>query len=124
MFVDTFARFRELDAQVRHPLLQLTIDVGHVHCLEAGPVGGHIRAWGDRLVNVHIEDMAPGVHEHLMFGEGTVDFPDVIGALRDVGYAGGVNVELSRHSHDGARAVRRAAAFLAPLLGDRPGPSV
>jgi L-ribulose-5-phosphate 3-epimerase len=116
MFVDTFARFRELDERLRHPLMQLTIDVGHVHCNEAGPVGGHIRAWGGRLVNVHIEDMVQGVHEHLMFGAGTVDFPEVIGALREVGYPGGLNVELSRHSHNGVEAVRRSAAFLGALL--------
>jgi L-ribulose-5-phosphate 3-epimerase len=116
MFVDTFARFRVLGERLRHPLFQLTIDVGHVHCLESGPVGGHIRAWGGRLVNVHIEDMVRGVHEHLMFGEGTVDFPDVIAALRDIGYQGGLHVELSRHSHMAVDAVRRSAAFLKPLL--------
>jgi L-ribulose-5-phosphate 3-epimerase len=117
MFIDTFARFRALDERLRHPLFQLTIDVGHVHCLEPGPVGAHIRAWGGRLVNVHIEDMMRGVHEHLMFGDGTVDFPDVIAALRDVDYQGGLHVELSRHSHMAVEAVRRSAAFLKPLLG-------
>ena len=117
MFVDTLARFRALDERVGHPLFQLTIDVGHVHCLEDGPVGGHIRAWGSRLVNVHIEDMVRGVHEHLMFGAGGVDFPDAIAALRDVGYQGGLNAELSRHSYMAVEAVRRSAAFLKPLLG-------
>jgi L-ribulose-5-phosphate 3-epimerase len=116
MFVDTFARFQELDERIRHPLFQLTIDVGHVHCLESGPVGDHIRAWGGRLVNVHIEDMARGVHEHLMFGDGTVDFPDAIAALRDVDYQGGLNVELSRHSHKAVEAVLESAAFLRARL--------
>lgn len=116
MFIDTFERFRQLDARVRHPLFQLTIDVGHVHCVEDGPVADHLRAWAGRLVNVHIEDMARGVHEHLMFGEGTLDAPAAVDALGAVGYAGGLHVELSRHSHAAVDAVRRAAACLGPLV--------
>ena len=47
---------------------------------------------------------APGVHEHLMFGEGEIDFPPVLrGASARSATRGGVHVELSRHSHEGAR---------------------
>jgi sugar phosphate isomerase/epimerase len=117
MFIDTFARFGKLDARVGHPLFDLTVDLGHVHCLEDGPVADHVRAWGPRIANIHIEDMVRGVHEHLMFGEGTIDFPPILRALREVGYAGGVHVELSRHSHMAVDAARRSFAFLAPLVG-------
>ncbi|MDG3007290.1 sugar phosphate isomerase/epimerase family protein [Paludisphaera mucosa] len=116
MFIDTFERFARLDERVAHPLFDLTVDVGHVHCNEAGPIGDHVRKWGPRIANVHIEDMVEGVHEHLMFGEGTMDFPPILQALRDVDYRGGLHVELSRHSHMGAEALRRAHGFLSPLL--------
>lgn len=116
MFIDTFARFARLDERVKHPLFDLTVDVGHVHCIESGEPADYIRAWGPRVANVHIEDMIRGVHEHLMFGEGTVDFPPILLALREVGYRGGLHVELSRHSHMAVEAVRRSASFLAPML--------
>ena len=116
MFIDTFARFAQLDERIRHPLFDLTIDLGHVHCIEDGSVADHVRRWGPRIVNVHVEDMVKGVHEHLMFGEGTMDFPPMIRALRDVDYRGGLHVELSRHGHMGAEAARRAREFLAPRL--------
>jgi sugar phosphate isomerase/epimerase len=116
MFIDTFARFARLDERIRHPLFDLTVDVGHVHCVEVGPVADFIREWGPRIANVHIEDMVEGVHEHLMFGEGTMDFPPILDAFREVGYAGGLHVELSRHSPMGADALRQAREFLAPLL--------
>ncbi|WP_165066568.1 sugar phosphate isomerase/epimerase family protein [Paludisphaera rhizosphaerae] len=118
MFIDTFDRFARLDERVSHPLFDLTVDVGHVHCNERGPVAEHINSWGPRIANVHIEDMVEGVHEHLMFGEGTMDFPPIIAALREVGYRGGLHVELSRHSHMGDEALRRSREFLAPLLRD------
>ena len=60
--------------------------------------------------------MVRGVHEHLMFGEGTMDFPPIFAALREIGYAGGLHVELSRHSHTGVEAVRTARGFLGSFL--------
>jgi L-ribulose-5-phosphate 3-epimerase len=116
MFIDTFARFAQLDERVRHPLFDLTVDLGHVHCVEEGAVAEHLRVWGPRIANVHIEDMVRGVHEHLMFGEGTMDFPPMVQALQAAGYGGGLHVELSRHSHMAVEAVRRSAAFLSPWL--------
>lgn len=118
MFIDTLDRFDRLDQQIRHPLFQLTIDVGHVHCVEAGTVSDHLRRWGSRIINIHIEDMARGVHEHLLFGEGTMDFPPILAALAEIGYERGVHVELSRHSHLAPEAVRRSREFLAPILHD------
>ena len=117
MFLDTFARFESLDERVGHPLFNLTVDLGHVHCIEEEPVEDHVRRWGPRIRNIHVEDMVRGVHEHLMFGEGTMDFPPMFEALREVGYAGGVHVELSRHGHMGAEAVRLSRRFLGPLVG-------
>src|SRR5947209_7228070 len=66
MFIDTFARYARLDRRIDHPLFDLTIDLGHVHCVEDGPVADHVRAWSPRIANVHIEDMRRGVHDHLM----------------------------------------------------------
>ncbi len=116
MFIDTLDRFSRLDAQINHPLFQLTVDLGHVHCLDEGDIPALLRTWGERIVNIHIEDMKKGTHEHLMFGEGTMDFPSICAALGEIGYSGGVHVELSRHSHYGADAAQRAATFLKPLL--------
>ena len=59
--------------------------------------------------------MRRGVHDHLMFGEGEIDFADVFRGLREVDYRGGVFVELSRHSHDAVNAARKSLAFLRAL---------
>ncbi len=116
MFIDTLARFARLDERVRHPLFDLTIDIGHLHCNQEGDIPTLIRGWGDRMRNIHIEDMLPGIHEHLMFGEGTIDFPPIARALREIGYPGGAHVELSRQSHMAVEAVRASATFLRALF--------
>lgn len=126
MLVDTVDCYGELLAELTsHGVvttrLRLTIDVGHLHCQKELPIGKRIRQWRERLANVHIEDMCAGVHEHLMFGEGEIDFPPVIAALANIRYDGLLSVELSRHSHEGPQAALRAYNYLSPLIKDAGG---
>jgi L-ribulose-5-phosphate 3-epimerase len=121
MYIDTMSRYRDLlnqlsARQVDLQPFQLTIDIGHLHCMGEVPISEQLRAWADRLVNVHIEDMRRGMHEHLMFGEGEIDFPPVIAALREIGYHGVLGVELSRHAAEGPAAAQKAYDFLHPML--------
>lgn len=121
MFIDSMAAFEQLLARIDAPLLRLTLDIGHLHCQGETPPEAYIRRYAPRLVNVHIEDMRRGVHEHLMFGQGEIDFPPVIQALAASRYTGGVHVELSRHSHEAPEAAQRAYDFLAPLFDKAAG---
>jgi sugar phosphate isomerase/epimerase len=114
MFLETAGQFAELFDRVHHPLFGLTLDIGHLHCSNE-PIGPTLRRWKDVLWNVHIEDMRRGVHEHLMFGEGEIDFGEVMQTLREIDYPGGVFVELSRHSHDAFATARKALTFLRAL---------
>ena len=120
MLIDTIDRYNMLlsklaEEGVNTSRLHLTIDIGHLHCQGELPIAEKIRASKERIVNVHIEDMRAGIHEHLMFGEGEIDFQPVIAALAEIGYDGLLSVELSRHSHEGPDAARRAYNFLRPL---------
>jgi L-ribulose-5-phosphate 3-epimerase len=112
MLIDSMRAFESLLPRIDAPNLRLTLDVGHLHCQGETPIDAVIRRWAGRLVNVHIEDMRRGRHEHLMFGEGEIDFPPVLQSLKEVGYTGGVYVELSRHSHEGPEAAKEAFRYL------------
>jgi sugar phosphate isomerase/epimerase len=112
MFLDTLASFAEFQSRFNHPCLGLTMDLGHLHCQREGPIDRLIAQWKDHLWNVHIEDMRVGVHDHLMFGDGEIDFTPVLKALSEADYRGGVHVELSRHSHDAVNIARAALTFL------------
>ncbi|WP_200900399.1 sugar phosphate isomerase/epimerase family protein [Rubrobacter aplysinae] len=79
--------------------LSLALDTGH--CLVTGEREPEeaVREFAGSLGTVSIEDMPRGVHEHRPFGEGDMDVPAVLGALRKVGFGRLVCVELSRESH-------------------------
>ena len=81
----------------------------------AGPAAC-IRQFKDDIKNIHAEDMRRGTHEHLQFGEGEMDFTEVFEALKEINYAGPVNVELSRHSRNAVNSAAQAYDFLSQFL--------
>ncbi|MFC7108458.1 EboA domain-containing protein [Nonomuraea rubra] len=71
MLVDTIAGWHALRRALGAPDgFGLTLDIGHCRCNEPGPVPDCVTAAGPYLVNVQIDDMRRGTHEHLEFGEG------------------------------------------------------
>jgi L-ribulose-5-phosphate 3-epimerase len=118
MLIDSTGRFERMIHLVDSPRLKMTMDIGHLFCLSEVPIVNYIEKWQDYLVNIHIEDMQAGVHDHLMFGDGQIYFPPVIESLLNVGYAQGLHIELSRHSHMAAEIVRNAFDFLNPIIQD------
>ncbi len=113
MLVEDIAGWKRLrDDLGAPPAFGLTLDIGHCRCLEPVSVPECVLDVAEHLVNVQIDDMVRGVHEHLEFGKGEIDFPPVLRALRDSGYRGLVAVELPRHSHDAPGVARRSLEFL------------
>jgi len=118
MFIESFAQFARLAEMVDSPVFGLTVDIGHVHCVEDGPLEDYLREWAPLMYNVHIEDMFRGVHEHLRFGEGDIAFAPVMQTLAEIGYTGGVHVELSRHSHMAPVVLKESFEFLSQYVPD------
>ncbi|MEU8706367.1 sugar phosphate isomerase/epimerase family protein [Streptomyces sp. NPDC048565] len=109
----TLADFHHLRALLGDPgPLGLTLDIGHCQCLEPAAPVDCVKEAGPWLRHVQIEDMRRGVHEHLPFGDGEIDFPPVLDALAATGYTGLTVVELPRHSHAGPELARSSIDFL------------
>ena len=117
MIVDTVAkalRWRELAGSPDS--LGITIDIGHAIAVdEPGGAPGAIRAAGDLLFNVHVDDMPAGRHEHLPLGEGDLDLAATFAALDEVGFAGIAAVELPRHAGEAPMRARQSLRILESL---------
>ncbi|MFI6597705.1 sugar phosphate isomerase/epimerase family protein [Nonomuraea sp. NPDC050536] len=113
MLVETIADWRTLYEALGAPAgFGITLDIGHCRCNEPDPVPDCVATVASHLVNVQIDDMRRGVHQHLEFGEGEIDFPPVLRALTDAGYGGLVAVELPRHCHAAPAVAARSIDFL------------
>ncbi|MEV4490054.1 sugar phosphate isomerase/epimerase family protein [Micromonospora coxensis] len=119
MLIEDIAGWRWLRAALGDPArFGITLDIGHCRCLEPLPVPDCVHEVAAHLVNVQIDDMRRGVHEHLEFGAGEIDFPPVLRALADAGYRGLVAVELPRHSHAAPTVAARSLDFLCAARAD------
>ncbi|SFB58710.1 Sugar phosphate isomerase/epimerase [Amycolatopsis marina] len=96
--------------------LGITLDVGHCVAIEPASAADCIREAAPLLVNVQLDDMMPGVHEHLEFGTGQLDLAGTLAALMEVGYTGVAAVELPRHSHAAPEVARRSIEALRAAL--------
>lgn len=94
------------------PGLKLALDLGH--CLVTGERSppAATREFASHLGTVAIEDMRPGEHVHLPFGEGEMPIRACLDALDDIGFRGLVCVELSRESHRADTMIRQSLDFL------------
>ncbi|GAA1060743.1 sugar phosphate isomerase/epimerase family protein [Agromyces bracchium] len=118
MLVETVADALRLRAELGDPReFGLTVDLGHCVVVEPGGVEAALRAAGDLLVNVQVDDMLPHAHEHLELGTGALDLDLAFRTLAELGYDGVAAVELPRHSHAAPRLVRESIARLNDVIG-------
>lgn len=110
MAVDTVARYADVVTALGVDAPRLTLDIGHVYVNEEEPAVELIARHAEQLEQVQLEDMKRGVHDHLLPGEGDVDFVADLSALQGIGFRKTVCFELSRSSHmapDALRTCRR-----------------
>lgn len=93
----------ELVDVIGDPAVGICIDTGHAH-VSGIHVGSFIRMVGDRLKATHIDDNNRDGDTHLPPFFGSVDWRDVMQALRDIHYQGDFSFELgSQKMPDAAR---------------------
>lgn len=100
-----------------YPAVGLNFDIGHFFCVgEDLPTA--VRRLARHIGHVHLEDIAADrVHFHRVPGEGAIDFPGVLEALRQIGYDGWVTVELYPYIDDPDAAARQAREHVLGLCG-------
>lgn len=107
-------------AAVDCPALGVTFDTSHAHAQKLD-LPAAIRTFGGKLICTHISDNHGEGDEHLTPGNGTIDWPAVVAALRQIGYRGLFNLEIPGEDHPvpeiKALKVKHALAVAAWLLG-------
>ena len=75
--------------------LKVCLDTGHAAIFFGSRVGDAVRYIGNRLEAVHIHDNMGKIDEHLIPGDGIVDWEDFAIALGEIGYDKVVSLETS-----------------------------
>jgi sugar phosphate isomerase/epimerase len=94
LLIETADQYLEFARHFDSPYLGLNFDIGHFYCVKDDPAAT-VRKLAPLIRHVHLEDIAATrVHHHLIPGEGVIDFHGTLAALKEVGYAGWVTIEL------------------------------
>lgn len=100
---------REIDSQV----IGINCDIGHVFLCDADPMYA-IEQSAPYILQCHVENMACGIHNHLVPWEGDMDLPAYIAKLREVGFDGGLGLDLYQYEY--ADVCAKCAAYFRELL--------
>jgi sugar phosphate isomerase/epimerase len=115
LFLEYVAELRDWIDRLGHPRLGANLDVGHCQVMgESVPAA--VELLGDRIWNLHVEDIPGRKHYHLIPGEGTMDWQGLKSALRAVDYRRFLTVELYTHTENPQLAAEKSFAFLNGLL--------
>lgn len=109
LLIETADQYLEFAKHISSPFLGLNFDIGHFYCVKDDPADT-VRKLAPLIRHVHLEDIAATrVHHHLVPGEGVIDFHATLTALKEVGYAGWVTIELYTYHEnpDGAAKTAR-----------------
>jgi len=116
LLIETAAQFEEFMQYIKSPLVGLNFDIGHFYCVgdDPAPTVKRLAKW---TKHYHLEDIAATrVHHHLVPGEGAIDFPSTLAAIRATGYSGWITVELYPYVDDPDPAARTALERVQKLL--------
>ncbi|SDP64209.1 inosose dehydratase [Arthrobacter sp. ok909] len=77
-----------------------------------------IRKYPDRIRHVHLKDFRADPFQFLPLGEGDLDFPDIIRAVKESGYDSWLMVELDTYDGDPRAAAEISKKYLDKILAD------
>jgi sugar phosphate isomerase/epimerase len=116
LLIESTEQYLAFAERLSSPMLGLNFDVGHMYCVGEDPAQA-IRRLARHIRHVHLEDIAASrVHHHLIPGDGAIDFPATIEALRGIDYRGWITIELYPYVADPDHAARTAFERICPLI--------
>jgi inosose dehydratase len=92
-------------------------DTGHLAAAGGDPAA-LIRAYPERIKNVHLKDLQPEPLTWTPLGDGVLDFTDIVRAVNETGYDSWLMVELDSYDGSPLEAAKRSKAHLDSVLAE------
>ncbi len=99
--------------EIPSPNLAANLDLGHVFLCDPDSLNS-IRQLGSKIVHGHIENMARGIHNHLLPQEGDIDLGSYLQVLATIEFTGALALDLYSYNYEAV--APEALAFLKAQL--------
>lgn len=116
LLIETMDQFLEFMQHIDSPAIGLNFDIGHAYCVQDDPAT-NIALMAKHIRHIHLEDIADTrIHQHLVPGEGAIDFKATLRAIKAISYQGWVTIELYPYVENPDDAARRARQHIRSIL--------
>ncbi|AOY57814.1 putative xylose isormerase domain protein, TIM barrel [Desulfococcus multivorans] len=118
LLIENTSQFKAFMKEISSPIVGLNFDVGHFYCVGEDPAAAFEELF-EWIGHIHIEDIADTrIHRHLVPGRGAISFISVFKAMKRLGYAGDICLELYPYVDMPELAGREGLAYLTPIFQD------
>jgi sugar phosphate isomerase/epimerase len=116
LLIETADQFLEFMQHIDSPAVGLNFDIGHSYCVSDDPATTLPRV-AKYIRHFHLEDIAATrVHQHLIPGEGAINFAATLRAIRGLDYKGWITIELYPYAENPDEAAGLAYRRVTELL--------
>ncbi len=116
LLIERTQEFRSFIKDVKSTWIGLNFDIGHFYCVGEDPniAFEELFEW---VGHVHLEDIASSrAHNHLIAGQGAIQFPEIFNTMKRLGYRGDISLELYPYVDMPEQAGRESLDYLRPIF--------
>ena len=116
LMIENTDQFKTLIKDIRSKAVGINFDIGHFFCANEDPLTAFETLF-EWVGHVHLEDIpASRVHQHMIPGQGALDFEAIFLQIVRLGYKGDISLELYPYVDMPVEAGRQSLEYLLPLF--------
>ena len=116
LLIERTQEFKSFVKDVKSDWVGLNLDIGHFYCVGEDPNAAFEELF-EWVGHVHLEDIAPSrAHDHLIAGQGVIQFPEIFDTMKRLGYQGDISLELYPYVDMPEEAGRQSLDYLRPIF--------
>jgi sugar phosphate isomerase/epimerase len=116
LLLENTSEFKSFIKDVKSAAIGLNFDIGHFFCAGEDPSAAFEELF-EWIEHVHLEDIAETrLHNHLILGEGAIEFERVFRTIIELGYTGDISLELYPYVDTPEEAGRESLDYLRKLV--------
>lgn len=116
LLLENSEQFLKFIKNINSHYVGLNFDMGHFFCVREDPAA-LIYNLAEHIGHFHLADIAhTRVHNHLIPGQGSVDFASIFKAISEINYQGFITVELYPYQDDPVYAARVSHKYLTNVI--------
>ena len=116
LLIERTQEFKSFIKDVKSGIVGINFDIGHFFCVGEDPKVAFEELF-EWVGHVHIEDIGPNrEHNHLIAGQGAIQFLEIFETMQRLGYNGDISLELYPYVDRPDEAGQKSLEYLRPVF--------